>query len=154
MKSKSALLVKKICIKIPPNFKIEKLQKSSIFFRTYVRTLTKLAVFGPAEILLANNGQSGSSGMKSGNNELRTVLENIKQVGGGGNMHPTSSQVWWSPIHFFLCWVLELTKISRSSRGQNSNYRNQWRKNSVKPIAGHYLLTSPPAHMSYHRNSR
>ena len=131
-------------LKTPPNLK-KKLQKSSIFFRTYVRTLTKLAVFGPAEILLANNGQSGSSGMKSGNNELRTVLENIKQVGGGGNMHPTSSQVWsvFSVLSFGTDQEIMVVE------GQNSNYWNQWRKNSVIPIMGHYLLTSPPAHMSY-----
>ena len=136
-------------LKTPPNLK-KKLQKSSIFFRTYVRTLTKLAVFGPAEILLANNGQSGSSGMKSGNNELRTVLENIKQVGGGGNMHPTSSQVWsvFSVLSFGTDQEIMVVE------GQNFNYWNQWRKNSVIPIVGHYLLTSPRAHMSYHRNSQ
>ena len=136
-------------LKIPHNFKIVMLQMSSIFFRTYVRTLTKLAVFGPAEILLANNGQSGSSGMKSGNNELRTVLENIKQVGGGGNMHPTSSQVWsvFSVLSFGTDQEIMVVE------GQNSNYWNQWRKNSVIPIMGHYLLTSPRAHMSYHCNS-
>ena len=136
-------------LKTPPNLK-KKLQESSIFFRTYVRTLTKLAVFGPAEILLANNGQSGSSGMKSGNNELRTVLENIKQVGGGGgNMHPTSSQVWsvFSVLSFGTDQEIMVVE------GQNSNYWNQWRKNSVIPIMGHYLLTSPRAHMSYHCNS-
>ena len=32
---------------------------SFVFYRTYVRTLTKLSVFGPSEILLANSGGGG-----------------------------------------------------------------------------------------------
>ena len=54
-----------------------------------MRTLTKLSVFGPAEVLLANNGSSQAQGQS--NSDIKAVLDTIK-AGGGPSQPPQPSQ--------------------------------------------------------------
>ena len=62
-----------------PNWRIFAQMKLS-FSRTYVRTLTKLSVFGPSEILLANSGNVPS-----------TAGNNLSDIQGGGGAAATAN---------------------------------------------------------------